>query len=581
MLHSSATSGIFQESIFMANKQRVTGADALLLSLLAEGSDTIFGYPGGSIIPVYDRLYFYKDRINHILTRHEQGAVHAAQGYARATGKVGVCMATSGPGATNLMTGIADAMSDSTPLVCITAQVSASVLGTDAFQEADTITMTMPISKWNYQVTTASEIPWAIARAYYIARTGRPGPVVIDITKNAQVEEMDYAYKPCLSLRGYEPRPTVDMKLIEQSLDLINKADKPLILAGQGVQLAGAEKDLIEFAEIGNIPVATTVMGISTIPSDHPLFVGNLGMHGNIAANEMTQESDLIIAIGMRFSDRVTGDLNKYAPKARIIHIDIDTAEFGKCVTPHIAIHADAKDALEELKKGIKYREHDEWLAFAKEKYAYEYDAVISKSKSCNGYITMADVIQRLAVVEKSDAVIVTDVGQNQMFSARYSRFKSSRSFITSGGLGTMGFGLPAAIGAKIGVPDKEVVAILGDGGFQMTMQELGTIMQSNVALKIIVLNNSFLGMVRQWQQLFYERRYSFTEMANPDFVQIADAYGIEAARVSDPDKLDEALEKMAKAPGAYFLEIIVEKEENVFPMIPAGAPLSNIMCNE
>lgn len=552
-----------------------------MLSLIEEEATTIFGYPGGSIIPIYDSLYFFKDRIRHILTRHEQGAAHAAQGYARATGKVGVCFATSGPGATNLVTGIADAMIDSTPLVCITAQVTASVLGTDAFQEADMITMTMPISKWNYQVTTASEIPGAIAKAFYIARTGRPGPVVIDITKNAQIELFDYAYKPCISLRGYEPRPLMDMSLIEQAVELINSAEKPLILVGQGVKLAGAEQSLIELAEMANIPMATTIMGISAVPSDHPLFVGNLGMHGNIAANDMTQESDLILAIGMRFSDRVTGDIANYAPKAKVVHIDIDAAQIGKSVAPFIGILADAREAIEEMKKGVKYREHDAWLAFAKERYAHEYDVVISKSIDGNGAITMADVLQRLAIAEDSNAVIVTDVGQNQMFAARYSRFRSTRSFITSGGLGTMGFGLPAGVGAKIGVPDKEVVAIMGDGGFQMTMQELGTIMQSKVGLKMIVLNNSFLGMVRQWQQLFFDRRYSFTEMVNPDFVKIASAYDIPAERVKDAADLDAAIQRLVKADGAYFLEVVVENEGNVFPMIPAGAPLSKVMFNE
>lgn len=564
----------------MSNKQRIKGAEAVLLSIMAEGTDTIFGYPGGQVIPIYDHLYNHRHELNHILTRHEQGAVHAAQGYARVTGKVGVCIATSGPGATNLVTGIADAMLDSTPIICITGQVPSSLLGTDAFQEADIISVTMPISKWNFQVTKASEIPQAIAKAYYIARTGRPGPVVIDITKNAQVEEFDYAYKPCIYLRSYNPKPELDKTAIAKAVELINASEKPLILAGQGVKLAGAENALIEFAEAANIPVAQTLMGISAIPNNHPMFIGNLGMHGNLSANAMTQESDLIIAVGMRFSDRVTGDIKDYAPKAKIIHIDIDVAELGKNIPVELPIHADAKDALEALKVGIHHKERKEWFDFAKPYKEQEYEEIVKPS--INGdCITMTDVIRTLAEVEKGDAIIVTDVGQNQMFSARYSKFNSTRSFITSGGLGTMGFGLPAAMGAKLGAPEKEVVAIMGDGGFQMTMQELGTIMQNNIGLKMIVLTNNYLGMVRQWQQLFFDKRYSFTEIDNPDFTMIAKAYGVEAEKVYDPKELEAAIKRMADAKGSYFLEIIVKKEENVFPMVPAGASLSNIICKE
>ncbi len=564
----------------MSNKQRIKGAEAVLLSIMAEGTDTIFGYPGGQVIPIYDHLYNHRHELNHILTRHEQGAVHAAQGYARVTGKVGVCIATSGPGATNLVTGIADAMLDSTPIICITGQVPSSLLGTDAFQEADIISVTMPISKWNFQVTKASEIPQAIAKAYYIARTGRPGPVVIDITKNAQVEEFDYAYKPCIYLRSYNPKPELDKTAIAKAVELINASEKPLILAGQGVKLAGAENALIEFAEAANIPVAQTLMGISAIPNNHPMFIGNLGMHGNLSANAMTQESDLIIAVGMRFSDRVTGDIKDYAPKAKIIHIDIDVAELGKNIPVELPIHADAKDALEALKTGIKHKDRQEWFDFAKPYKKQEYEEIVKPS--INGdCITMTDVIRTLAEVEKGDAIIVTDVGQNQMFSARYSKFNSTRSFITSGGLGTMGFGLPAAMGAKLGAPEKEVVAIMGDGGFQMTMQELGTIMQNNIGLKMIVLTNNYLGMVRQWQQLFFDKRYSFTEIDNPDFTMIAKAYGVEAEKVYDPKELEAAIKRMADAKGSYFLEIIVKKEENVFPMVPAGASLSNIICKE
>lgn len=566
----------------MANKQKITGAEALLLSLLAEGTDTIFGYPGGQVIPIYDVLYGYRDRLRHILTRHEQGAVHAAQGYARATGRVGVCFATSGPGATNLVTGIADAMLDSTPVICITGQVPASLLGTDAFQEADTISMTMPISKWNFQVTRAAEIPGAIAKAYYIANTGRPGPVVIDITKNAQIEEFDFSYKPCIGLRSYNPNPVPDPESIRSAVEMINASEKPLFLAGQGVKLARAEQALIELAEAANVPVAQTLMGISSIPNDHPLFVGNLGMHGNLAPNNMTQESDLIVAVGMRFSDRVTGAVKQYAPHARIIHIDIDAAELGKNLPIALGIHADAKNALEELKKGIRYKERERWIRSAGEHYTRECRDVIDRCTDPAGeFITMASAIRSLAKAEKGDAVIVTDVGQNQMFAARYSTFNTTRSFITSGGLGTMGFGLPAAMGAKLGVPDKEVVAVMGDGGFQMTMQELGTIMQNRIGLKMIVLNNTRLGMVRQWQQLFYDRRYSFTGIENPDFTMIARAYNLPARRVTKPCELQEAMDELAAAEGAYFLEVAVMPEENVFPMVPPGASLSDIICTD
>lgn len=566
----------------MANKQKVKGGEALLMSLIAEGVDLIFGYPGGQVIPIYDHLYDYQQKIRHILTRHEQGAVHAAQGYARVTGRVGVCVATSGPGATNLMTGIADAMLDSTPIVCITGQVPASILGTDAFQEADTISMTMPITKWNYQVTTAGEIPHAIARAFYIARSGRPGPVVIDITKDAQVEMMDFAYKPCISLRSYHPKPTINAQQIESAVEMINAAKKPLILVGQGVKLAAAEQSMTEFAEIGNIPMATTLMGISAIENTHPLFVGNLGMHGNIAANEMTQQSDLIIAVGMRFSDRVTGMVTEYAPQAKIIHIDIDQAELGKNLRVDLPIHADAREALEALKIGLKHMPRTQWFEYAGQCLKNEQELIFDHTSDPEGKaITMADVIRTLAKVEDSQAIIVTDVGQNQMFSARYSTFRSTRSFITSGGLGTMGFGLPAAIGAKLGAPDKEVVAVLGDGGLQMSIQELGTIMQDNIGVKVLVLNNSYLGMVRQWQQLFYDGRYSFTSLANPDFAMVARAYNIPARTISKPEELEQALIEMAEAKGSYMLEVEVLNMENVFPMVPSGASLSKQIYNK
>ncbi len=563
----------------MANTKKVKGSEALLLSLIAEGADIIFGYPGGQVIPVYDSLYDYSSKIRHILTRHEQGAVHAAQGFARATGQVGVCLATSGPGATNFITGIADAMLDSTPIVCITGQVPASMLGTDAFQEADMVSMTTPITKWNFQVTSASEIPGAIAKAFYIARSGRPGPVVIDITKNAQVEEFDFSYEPCTSLRSYLPTPTIEHSAIDSAIEMINSASKPLLIIGQGIKLSNAEKELISFAEKGNLPIATTLMGISAVPNHHPLFIGNLGMHGNVAANRMTQDSDLIIAIGMRFSDRITGDVNSYAPNAKIIHIDIDLSELGKNLRVDLPIKADAKGALELLIKGVKHIDRADWFAFATEMDAIEKSEVTDNCSDPNGeYISMAQVIQQLAVAEESNAIIVTDVGQNQMFSALYSRFNHTRSFITSGGLGTMGYGLPAAIGAKVGVPEREVVAIMGDGGFQMNIQELGTIMQENLALKMIVLNNSFLGMVRQWQELFFDARYSFTNLANPDFVAISKAYNIPAKRVTSPAELNQALEELVNAEGSYLLEICVMSKENIFPMVPAGASLSKLI---
>jgi acetolactate synthase-1/2/3 large subunit len=542
----------------------------------------IFGYPGGQIINVYDNLYDFRDRLTHILARHEQGAVHAAQGYARATGRTGVCLVTSGPGATNLVTGIADAMIDSTPLVCISGQVPSTLLGTDAFQEADIISMTMPVTKWNFQVTSPSEIPEAIAKAFYIARSGRPGPALIDITKNAQIGQLEYAYKPCLGLRSYTPRPEVEMAAAKEATEMINRAERPLILAGQGIKLAGAEQALLEFAETGNIPVATTLMGISAIPSRHPLFAGSLGMHGNIAANAMTQTSDLLVAIGMRFSDRVTGNVASYAPEAKIIHIDIDRSEIGKNIRCDMSLTADAGDALEAMKVGLRYVDRTPWFGFASAKRREEDEKVVARSRDASGReLTMPHVIQTLADIVDGEAIIVTDVGQNQMFSARYSRFNHTRSFITSGGLGTMGFGLPAAIGAKLGASDRQVIAALGDGGLQMTIQELGTIMQNRIGVKILALNNAYLGMVRQWQQLFFNRRYSFTELENPDFAQIAAAYRIPAERISQPEELEGALRRMVEAEGPYLLEATVRGEDNVFPMVPAGASLSESIYTE
>ena len=562
-------------------KKKINGAEALLLSLLKEGVDTMFGYPGGTIIPLYDQLYTYADRFNHILVRHEQCAVHAAEGYSRATGKVGVCIATAGPGATNTVTGIADAYMDSTPIVCITAQVGVEKLGTNFFQEADTISITIPVTKWSYQITSADEISHIVAKAFHIARTGRPGPVLISLTKTAQLEltEFEYSHYRPMNVFG-EIKSANISTLSKEAAKMINDSKKPLIIAGQGVIISGAERQLKELAERGNIPVASTLMGLSSIPTSHPLFAGNVGMHGNLAPNMMTQQSDLIIAIGMRFSDRVTGDTQKYAPHAKIIHIDIDKSEFNKNVKTHLAILGDATEVIETILPKIKSRTRAKWFSYVKEAWERENKAVIDKilEREEGGEISMAQAIDSLSKAVDGNAVIVTDVGQHQMFSARYSKFKQTRSMITSGGLGTMGYGLPAAIGAKIGVPDREVVAVVGDGGIQMSLQELGTIKQSEVAVKIVLLNNSFLGMVRQWQELFFKRRYSFTDMVNPDFVKIAEAYGIKAECVRKQEDLDKALKRMISHKGAYLLEVKTRKEENVFPMVPAGASLDDII---
>jgi acetolactate synthase-1/2/3 large subunit len=564
-------------------KRKIKGAEALLLSLLKEGVDTLFGYPGGTIIPLYDQLYSYSDRFNHILVRHEQCAVHAAEGYARATGKTGVCMATAGPGATNTVTGIADAYMDSTPIVCITAQVGADKLGTNFFQEADTISITIPVTKWSYQITAADEIPGIIAKAFYIANHGRPGPVLISLTRNAQTELMEFEYG------HYRPihfpgnvRSTNLTPLAKEAAKMINESNRPLIIAGQGVVISGAESQLAELAERGNIPVACTLLGLSSIPTSHPLFAGNVGMHGNLAPNLMTQRSDLIIAAGMRFSDRVTGDTARYAPNAKIIHIDIDKAEFNKNVKTDLPILGDVKEVLGEINPGIKRRTRGKWFEFMLSTREKEYDKVIGRvlGKDNESRISMAGAVDAVSRAIGGDAIIVTDVGQHQMFAARYSRFNQTRSMITSGGLGTMGFGLPAAIGAKIGMPSKTVVLIVGDGGLQMSVQELGTIMQSKIDIKIVLLNNSYLGMVRQWQQLFFDHRYSFTKMVNPDFTLIAGAYGIEAKCIKTKSELECAVKQMINYEAAYLLEIKTIEEENVFPMIPAGSSLDDIMLD-
>lgn len=564
--------------------KHVKGTEAMLLSLLAEGADTIFGYPGGSIMPLYDELYRYADRIDHILVRHEQGAVHAAEGFARSTGRTGVCLATAGPGATNFVTGIADAMLDSTPLVCITAQVSADKLGTNFFQEADMINITLPITKWSYQITRADEIAEVMARAFHIASSGRPGPVVVSFAKNAQVESVDFEYDRERFLAGFRnetPRPAdTDLR---RAAEWLSTAERPLILAGQGVTLSGAEKVLRRVAEAGNIPVATTLLGISGIPSDHPLYVGNVGMHGHLAPNRMTQEADLILAVGMRFSDRVTGEPDGYAPKARIIHAEIDPAEVNKTVRADLPLVGDARQTLEGLLRcGIRRRERADWFAFARREAMRERREVTDAEQAPGGeHIRMPQVVDGIARLGGAESIVVTDVGQNQMFGARYSRFRTPRSWITSGGLGTMGFGLPAAVGAKVGNPQRQVVALVGDGGFQMNLQELGTIMQSHIGVKIVLLNNSYLGMVRQWQELFFGRRYSFTRMANPDFPALVAAYGIPARRVVRPDELEAALRELLAADGPAFLEVATEPEENVFPMVPAGAVLDGILTGK
>ena len=566
------------ETSAQPQKRKMSGSEAVIYSLLAEGVDTIFGYPGGAIMPIYDALYGFQDRINHVLVRHEQGAAHAAQGYARVRNEVGVCFATSGPGATNLVTGIADAQIDSTPIVCITGQVPSHLLGTDSFQESDVLGISMPVTKWNFQVTKPEEIPWAIARAFYIAKTGRPGPVLLDITKDAQFGEVDFEYKKCEKIRSYHPYPPVEDDKISAAAELINTAKKPYLLVGHGVLLSGAEEQLKGFVEKAGIPVASTLLGLSAFPTDHPQYVGYLGMHGNYGPNVKTNECDVLIAVGMRFDDRVTGDPNKYAPQAKVIHIEIDPSEIDKIIKTSVAINADAKQALEKLTEAVKPNKHESWIQEFKDCDEIEYQKVIEhdiypKSKQ----IRMGEVIRELNELTHGEAVLVTDVGQHQMVANRYWKFKKSNSNITSGGLGTMGFALPAAMGAQVAKPDTPVVSISGDGGFQMTIQELGTISQYKIPVKMVLLNNDFLGMVRQWQQLFFEKRYSFTEMTNPDFIKIAEGYGVPGKRITERSELTGALKEMYECEGPYLLEIAVEKEENVFPMVPSGDSVANI----
>jgi acetolactate synthase-1/2/3 large subunit len=557
----------------------VSGSVALLEALIAEGVETIFGYPGGAIMPIYDALYDYNEKLDHVLVRHEQGGIHAGQGYARTSGKVGVVFATSGPGATNLVTGLADAQIDSTPLVCITGQVFAHLLGTDAFQETDVINITTPVTKWNYQVTDANEIPEVIAKAFYIAKSGRPGPVLIDITKNAQIQLFNYeGYTKCAHIRSYRPKPIVRTQYVEQAAELINKAKKPFILFGQGVLLGSAEQEFKAFVEKSGVPAAWTILGAGAIPTHHPLNVGMLGMHGNYGPNVLTNECDVLIAIGMRFDDRVTGRLDKYAKQAQVIHLDIDPAEIDKNVKATVPVWGDCKETLPLLTALVEEKQHTEWVKLFNDYTKKEVEAVIhDELNPTSGEMTMGEVIKQLNELTHGEAVIVTDVGQHQMVACRYAQLNNTRSNVTSGGLGTMGFALPAAIGAKYGAQDRTVVAIIGDGGFQMTCQELGTIMQSGVDVKIIILNNRFLGMVRQWQELFNERRYSFVDIQSPDFVALAAAYRIAGKCISERADLPGALKEMIESKGSFLLEVMVTKENNVFPMVPQGCSVSEI----
>jgi acetolactate synthase-1/2/3 large subunit len=561
---------------------KLTGAQALIESMMHEGVDTIFGYPGGAIMPTFDALYDYDKKVNHILTRHEQGATHAAQGYARVSGKVGVCLVTSGPAATNAITGIADAMLDSTPMVVITGQVGAALLGTDAFQEIDVVGISQPITKWAYQIRRAEDIAWAVARAFYIARSGRPGPVVLDITKNAQFQEIDFIYEPCTFIRSYIPTPEINPSQIELAAEIINSAKKPFALVGQGVVLSNAEAELKEFLEKADIPAAWTLLGASAMDTDFSLNKGFLGMHGNVGPNIMTNQCDVLIAIGMRFDDRVTGDLNHYAKQAKIVHLDIDSAELNKNVKADAPVHGSAKDTLPAISALLKPAKHTDWIAEFKQHDDREFEKVIDREVyPTSGEITMGEVIYKISEATGNKAVVVTDVGQHQMMATRYSKFSQTRSLITSGGLGTMGFGIPAAMGAKMGAPERTVIMFSGDGGFQMTIQELGTIMQEQIGVKMIILNNHFLGMVRQWQEMLFEERYSFTKMQNPDFVAIAKAYKIDGQNVSERSELDAAIADMLKDDKPYLLVVDVEMKGMVYPMMPAGAAVDNILLGE
>ena len=562
--------------------RRLTGAEILLESLIAEGVDTVFGYPGGSIITVYDKMYHYGDRLRHVLVRHEQGAIHAAQGYARATGRPGVVIVTSGPGATNVITGVADAMVDSTPVVVITGQVGNAMLGTDAFQETDVVGMTGPIDKWTYQIRRSEDVAQAVAKAFHIAGTGRPGPVVLDFTRDAQVGEADFEYRPCTHIRSYALPAPASETAIDAAARLIDEAERPFVVFGQGVVLSHAEEQLMAFLKKGGIPAASTMLGLSALPSDFPYYVGMAGMHGNIASNMMTQHCDVLIAVGMRFSDRVTGNPSTYAPRAKVIHIDVDRTEIGKIIPVDVGILGDAAEVLERLTDRIRFSFHDEWAALARRYDRVEAEKVSGpETAPAEGPINMGEVVAQVAELSGRRAVIVTDVGQNQLMGARYSRFAQTRSFISSGGLGTMGFGLPAAIGAKIGAPDRQVCVFVGDGGIQMTLQEFGTIMQEGTAVKVVLLNNNWLGNVRQWQELFYERRYSQTRMLNPDYSLIAKAYGIRYRCVEDRAELADAVREMLDAPEAFLLDARVREEGMVYPMVPGGRRMDEILLNK
>ena len=561
------------------SSKNISGAEAVIRCLINENVDILFGYPGGAIMPVYDEFYKFQDDINHILTRHEQGAVHAAQGYARVSGKVGVCVATSGPGATNLVTGIADAQIDSTPLVCITGQVASSLLGSDAFQETDIIGIATPVTKWSYQITKASEISEIFSKAFFIAKSGRPGPVLIDITKDAQFEILDsFNYTKTQKIRSYKPIPQYDNDSIIEASKLINNSKKPFVVFGQGVILGNAEEEFKNFIEKAGLPSAWTILGLSALPTNHHLNVGMVGMHGNYGPNVLTNECDLLIAIGMRFDDRVTGSLNTYAKQAKIIHFEIDPAEVNKNVKVDVAVLGDVKNTLKEILPHINKNNHSKWRTKFDDFYKIEYSKVIHDEyeKPTDG-ITMAEVIKCINNNSDGKSILVTDVGQHQMVACRYTKFNTSKSNVTSGGLGTMGFALPAALGCKIGAPDREVIAVIGDGGFQMTIQELGTIFQTQAAVKIVILNNDFLGMVRQWQQLFFDKRYASTELVNPDFITISKGYRIESRRVEKRDELNQSVKEMLDYNGPYLLEVCVNKEENVFPMIPTGSSVSDI----
>jgi acetolactate synthase-1/2/3 large subunit len=557
----------------------ITGGDAVMRALVAEGVDTIFGYPGGAIMPIYDALYDYRDQLEHILVRHEQGGIHAGQGYARTSGRTGVVFATSGPGATNLVTGLADAMIDSTPLVCITGQVFAHLLGTDAFQETDVINITTPVTKWNYQVTDANEIPEALAKAFYIAKSGRPGPVLIDITKNAQLQKFSFSgYTPCNHIRSYRPKPVVRKEFTTAAAEMINKAERPLVIFGQGVILGCAENEFKAFIEKSGMPAAWTILGLSALSTDHPLNVGMLGMHGNYGPNMLTNECDVLIAVGMRFDDRVTGRLDRYAKQAKVIHLDIDPSEIDKNVKADVPVWGDCKETLPMITALLEKKDHSQWVNKFSECMEKEMEAVINEElHPSTDILTMGEVIEQLNVLTKGNAVIVTDVGQHQMVACRYAKFNQSKSNVTSGGLGTMGFALPAAIGAKYGAKERTVVAVIGDGGVQMTIQELGTIMQNNINVKILILNNRFLGMVRQWQDLFLEKRYSFVDIASPNYVTVAKGYNIEGNSIEERKDLIGALETMLNHDGPYLLEVFVGKENNVFPMVPQGCGVSEI----